>query len=166
MNEKNPEMQAQDYHSDPRELEQTKLAVVGDAAAFRSAVNLLATKAKNTPENEGLISPCSIAARHHHLKQPSWRQTAGYEGPPGRPGLRRWSPAGLDLCLWYAGDTDDGRKTLRDEFVAKMGALRSPSRAGRTATPARSRRQVRRSSNGRTQADRRADQIRRRRDSL
>ena len=126
MNEKTPEMQAQDYHWNPRELEQTKLAVVGEAAAFREAVNLLATKAKNTPENEGLdfaLFDCS--ACHHDLKQPSWRQLAGYEGPPGRPGLRRWSPAGLDLCLWYAGDTPDGRKTLRDEFTAKMGDLRS-----------------------------------------
>ena len=126
MNEKTPEMQAQDYRWNPKELEQTKLAVLGDAAAFRSAVNLLATKAKNTPEKEGLdfaLFDCS--ACHHDLKQPSWRQTAGYEGPPGRPGVRRWSPADMDLSLWYAGGTPDGRKTLRDEFAAQMGDLRS-----------------------------------------
>ncbi len=126
MNEKTPEMQAQDYRWDPKVLEQTKLSVLGEAAAFRASVNLLAEKAKQTQPDQGLdfaLFDCS--ACHHDLKQPSWRQTAGYEGPPGRPGIRRWSPAGLDLCLWYAGGTDEGRKTLRDEFDAKMGALRS-----------------------------------------
>ncbi len=110
---------------DPKVLEQTKLSVLGDAAAFRASVNLLTKKAEQTPPDQGLdfaLFDCS--ACHHDLKQPSWRQMAGYEGPPGRPGIRRWSPSGLDLCLWYASDTAEGRKTLSDEFDAKMGALR------------------------------------------
>jgi hypothetical protein len=126
MNEKTPALQSQDYRWDPNELEQTKLAVIGDAAAFRAEVNLLAAKAEKTPENEGLdfaLFDCSSC--HHDLKQPSWRQAAGYDGPLGRPGVRRWPPAALDLCLWRAGETEDGRKDLRDSLKIKLAALRA-----------------------------------------
>jgi cytochrome c554/c'-like protein len=126
LNEKSPEMQEQDYRWNPRELEQTKLAVIGQAAAFREAVNLLADKAEKTPAGQGLdfaLFDCS--ACHHDLKQPSWRQQAGYDGPPGRPGVRRWSPAALDLCVWYAGDTDDGRGKLSGRLAAGLKDLRA-----------------------------------------
>jgi hypothetical protein len=126
MNEKTAEMQEQDYRWNPHELEQTKLAVVGQAAAFREAVNLLATRAEKAPANQGLdfaLFDCS--ACHHDLKQPSWRQKAGYEGPPGRPGVRRWSPAALDLCIWQVGETDEARAQLRERLEAGLNDLRA-----------------------------------------
>ncbi len=152
MNEKTPEMQAQDYHWNPRELEQTKLAVVGEAAAFREAVNLLAKKAEQTPpDQKGWISRCSIAApaTTTSSSRAGGRRPATKARPAG-PACAAGPPRGW-IC---ASGTPAIRRTAARRSGTnsrpKWETCDPPSQAGRMATPARLRKRARRSCSGRT----------------
>ena len=115
-------------HVKDGELEQTKLVVVGAAAAFRQAMTLLAADADRAAAEGGAVdfAQMDCASCHHDLQQPSWRQARGYEGRvPGRPGVRDWPLALLPVALPLAGDEtfstefEDKRKALNKAFDAR-----------------------------------------------
>src|SRR5262249_43484447 len=101
---------------DPAEHEQTKLAVVGNAALFRASADLLAAQAadKGWPE----LAQFDCSACHHDLKNPSWRQQRGYAGTPGRPRPREWPAALIATALRQAGEGSDA-----DQFTERTAKL-------------------------------------------
>ncbi|MFO0965933.1 MAG: multiheme c-type cytochrome [Gemmataceae bacterium] len=105
------------------DLELTHQVGVGALMTFRMGVDLIGEQAKkgdSWPE----LAVFDCFACHHDLQNPSWRQERGYKGKPGRPQLRAWSAALVDLGLLHAARGDKERaKGLQAELDKKMGEL-------------------------------------------
>jgi hypothetical protein len=131
MREKSGQLQKEAYHWNSKELEQTKLVIVGFAASLRDSMKLLAVQAETAlkasdAEHKNVdFAQFDCAACHHDLKNPSWRQKRGSEGPPGRPRVKPWSSALLNLCIWQAGATDEERTKLAAEWKTKSAELQT-----------------------------------------
>lgn len=116
----------QSFDADREGLEQTRMLVIGAVGAFRASMRLVADQAKaasNQPpaahQSWPELASFDCYACHHDLKKDSWRQKRGYMGKPGRPALRSWPAALLDLGtqrLDAAGRTSlhSGFALLRD----------------------------------------------------
>ncbi|HLJ97573.1 MAG TPA: multiheme c-type cytochrome [Gemmataceae bacterium] len=108
----------------PAELEKTKLVVIGGVADLQDAMRLLATQAQamlkvTPPENRSLdLAQIDCYACHHELKVPSWRQSRGYSGVPGRPQFRQWPLALVKLGMRHAG-----QEKQIPEFEKKLSVL-------------------------------------------
>jgi Cytochrome c554 and c-prime len=108
LSEKDPKIQPL-LQYDPKDLEQSKLLLVGAAASFRQAAELLADEAKQCAEARDAdkaaldLAQFDCYACHHELKAPSWRQKRGYVGRPGRPQMRPWPEVLLRLAVVHAG---------------------------------------------------------------
>jgi len=115
--------------------ERTRLALVGAAVALQKSMRLVADEAKIKGEHPvpGLGWPdyarFDCWSCHHDLKRDGWRQTRGFEGPPGRAPLAEWPLALVELGIEElargnpgAGDVlaelQDHRKAVRDEISA------------------------------------------------
>ncbi len=87
------------------ELEQTKLALVGAAVAFRTSMKLLADESKPGAKDSAPGQGWPDFARydcwscHHDLKRESWRQARGYAGPPGRVPVSEWPMPVVELGI-------------------------------------------------------------------
>lgn len=105
---------------DPKELERTKLVVIGGAVDLEAAMNLLADQAEKTATaREPLdLAQLDCYACHHELRRPSWRQQRGYLGQPGRPQFRPWPLALVRLGLRHLKD-----EAGEGQLDAKMEAL-------------------------------------------
>jgi len=124
MKEKPPEVQKLQGFEDPSKAEaaESTMMLLGNLVAFQTTMSLVEAQAqdkKDWPE----LAHFDCYACHHELKQPSWRQARGYRGAPGRPTLRLWSTALLDLAFQQeAGDRAAADK-LSQEFQTKLAAL-------------------------------------------
>jgi hypothetical protein len=103
------------------DLEQTHLLAIGGLLTFRENLQLLAGKAatKDWPE----LANYSCYACHHELKSKSWRQERGYAGKPGRPPMREWPTALVELGLSYAASDAEEAKQLGAELQTRLAAL-------------------------------------------
>jgi len=111
------------FHQSEVDLEQTHLLAIGGLVAFRENLQLLAGQAatKDWPE----LANYSCYACHHELKSKSWRQERGYAGKPGRPPLREWSTALVELGLFHAAANADEAKLLLADWRTRLAALRA-----------------------------------------
>jgi hypothetical protein len=120
MKEKGPKIWAA-FHMDPdKELEQTRLVVVGGAVALRAALDLLAFQAEKDPRESAWpeLARMDCYACHHDLKTESWRQKRGYAGRPGRPQMLAWPGALGKLAVRYAGE-DEARLVHNERTLAQ-----------------------------------------------
>jgi hypothetical protein len=101
---KSPEVR-QLFRYDPAAREQTKLVVVSSAVTLRQALTFLASQAAlceraEEPDQRVLdLAHFNCHACHHDLQTPGWRQGRGYQGKPGRPRMRSWPTALVQLGL-------------------------------------------------------------------
>jgi Cytochrome c554 and c-prime len=109
------------FHASEVDLEQTNLLAIGGLVAFRENLQLLAGKAatKDWPE----FANYSCYACHHDLKSDSWRQKRGYAGKPGRPPMREWSTALVELGLFHAAGNADQATSLVADLQTRLDAL-------------------------------------------
>lgn len=104
------------------ELEQTHLLAIGGLIAFREYMQLLAGQAaKDWPE----LANYSCYACHHELKSKSWRQERGYAGKPGRPAMREWPSALVELGLLHAARSSEEVARLLGEWQTGLTALQA-----------------------------------------
>jgi hypothetical protein len=103
---------------DPKKdgLEQTRIVLVGNVAAFKTTMSLLAKEA-NLTDMEPAKPPLDLALFdcaqcHHDLKRKSWRQERGYKATPGRPEFRPFSTALLKIALQHAGGAKEETEAL------------------------------------------------------
>ncbi len=107
------------YHFNPLEIQQeeTHLTAIGGLVAFQEAMKLLAAQAeRDWPE----LAQFDCYACHHELKPKSWRQERGYAGKPGRPPMRPWPQALVELGLFHAAAADEAANILTGEFKTKL----------------------------------------------
>jgi hypothetical protein len=132
---------------DPKELEVTKLVLVGGVVELQESLTLLATQAeskgkdKEPAERVLDLAQFDCYACHHDLKTPSWRQERGYFGTPGRPQFRPWPLALVKLAIHHSGQADDakeldeGLRRLHRAFdVQPFGRLENVGTAARDLT--------------------------------
>jgi hypothetical protein len=110
---------------DSSELEQTKLTVLGNVVALRTAMELLHKQTAEQPKGTGEkqtwpeLAQFDCYACHHDLKTPSWRQRRGYVGKPGRPQMREWPRELVKLGLSSAGEKEgDANRKFKKIFDA------------------------------------------------
>jgi hypothetical protein len=105
------------------ELEETHLLAIGGLVAFEANLKLLEAQAatKDWPE----LAHFDCYACHHELKSKSWRQERGFAGKPGRPPLREWPTALVELGLWHAAGTDTEAAKLLAKFQDQLAALQA-----------------------------------------
>jgi hypothetical protein len=105
------------------ELEQTHLLAIGSLVVLRENLQLLANQAatKDWPE----LANYGCYACHHELRSKSWRQERGYAGKPGRPPLREWPTALVELGLLHAAANAEQAKALCDDFQNLLTALQT-----------------------------------------
>ena len=117
--EKKPEIQKL-FAFDPAKnnLERTELVLLAGLVSFRETMNLIAGQAgpKDAPWPE--LAHFDCYACHHDLKSKSWRQQRGYAGKPGRPSMRAWPLALVDLSMAHFAD-----KKAQAEFRAAFKKL-------------------------------------------
>jgi mono/diheme cytochrome c family protein len=117
LREKSPALQKELGYK-PGEEEQTKLILIGAAVALRQTMALLEEQAKEAQaakDDDGKaldLSNFDCYACHHDLKAPSWRQTRGYPGKPGRVPMRPWSTELIRLAIEASGDPAEQKKSL------------------------------------------------------
>jgi hypothetical protein len=104
-------------------LEETHLLAMGALVAFQETLGLLEAKVGTPPWPEYALFDCY--ACHHELKSKSWRQARGYAGKPGRPPLRQWSTALVELGLRHAAADSAAAATLLAEFHKQLSALQA-----------------------------------------
>jgi hypothetical protein len=108
------------YHLPDSELERTKLTMLGAVVSFQASLKLLAAQDEANPSPE--LANYNCYACHHELKSPSWRQQAGYPGPPGRPRMHDWPTALLRDLVRQLDDKamekayDEGLRELQRAF--------------------------------------------------
>jgi hypothetical protein len=102
------------------DLEQVHLLAIGGLVAFGENLRLLAEQ-KDWPE----LANYSCYACHHELKSKSWRQERGYNGTPGRPPMREWSTALVELGLFHAARDKEELKQLLAGFQGRLATLQS-----------------------------------------
>ncbi|MFL5242033.1 MAG: multiheme c-type cytochrome [Gemmataceae bacterium] len=110
-----------------KNLEQTALVVIGEAAGFMQTMDMLASQAAEAASKKQIIDLAQFdcAACHHDLVRDSWRQTRGYKGTPGRPQFRPYSGALMGLAIHQAAGSDpDLEKKLLAEWQQSLGRLR------------------------------------------
>jgi hypothetical protein len=101
---------------DPRNLEQTRLAVINTLVALRESMQLFADQATaNKPEPVVAQWPdfarFDCYACHHELQAQSgasWRQVRHRDGRPGRPASPAWSSILIELGIEAAGKQKAG----------------------------------------------------------
>jgi hypothetical protein len=105
------------------DLERTTLVAVGALVAFEGSMKLLADQAnddKSWPE----FAQFDCYACHHDLNAKSWRARRGYTGKPGRPPLRPWPTALVDVGIYYAALGDERMlASSARELQSKLAAL-------------------------------------------
>jgi len=70
-------------------------------------------------------------ACHHDLKVPSWRQARGYAGAPGRPQVRPWPLALVELAVRHTAPNEQAA----GEQLAKLNAARQQLAQALSAEP-------------------------------
>jgi hypothetical protein len=107
-------------------LERTHLVLVSAAVSFREAMKLTAAEAAecaraepDTPKALDLAN-FDCYACHHDLKSPSWRQTRGYVGKPGRPQPRLWPTTLVKLLLAYVHEDPKGAEAPVNEKMQRV----------------------------------------------
>jgi hypothetical protein len=112
LREKRPEVQAI-LKYDGKELEHTKLLLVGAAVSLKASAHMLAEKAREAAQaNEVIDFACfDCYACHHDLKSPSLRQKRGFAGKAGRMSLPYWPQALIPLARSHAGEDNVGPVT-------------------------------------------------------
>lgn len=124
LSEKEPEVQKLLRYDG--KLERTHLVLVSAVVSYREAMKLLAdeaaecARAKEGEEQSLDLANFDCYACHHDLKSPSWRQTRGYTGKPGRPQPRLWPTTLVKLLLHYAADSDKSAEEEEKAFNDKM----------------------------------------------
>jgi hypothetical protein len=96
------------------ELEETHSLAVGGLVALEESLRVLAAT-KDWPE----LAYYDCYACHHELTSKSWRQGRNAASKPGRPRLREWPTALVDVGLAHAGAAPgDYQKLLKDLQMA------------------------------------------------
>lgn len=108
--EKSEEVQKiQNFSKEFARFEQTRLVLIGGVASFRESLRLLGSqaeecaKASDTARRVLDFAQFDCYACHHELRTPSWRQTRGYPGPPGRLSMRPWPTTLVRVALRQQG---------------------------------------------------------------
>jgi hypothetical protein len=116
------------------ELEETHLLAIGGLVAFGDHLKLLEAQAatKDWPE----LAQFDCYACHHELLSKSWRQERGYAGKPGRPPLRQWPAALVDVGLLHAAGDAPGAEKAQKEFAARLQGLQDSFNAQPFGDPA------------------------------
>jgi hypothetical protein len=112
-----------DLKADDAALEETHLLAIGGLVVFETNLKLLEGQAATTNWPE--LAHFDCYACHHELKSKSWRQVRGFVGKPGRPPLREWPTALVELGLWHAAGTDAEAAKLLTKFQDQLAALQA-----------------------------------------
>ena len=105
------------------DLEETNLLAIGALVSCQEYLKLLAAPVSKGQFPE--LANYDCYACHHDLTSESWRQQRGYAGVPGRPTLREWPLALVELGLVHAAqDTAEADKFVA-EFHGHVNALQS-----------------------------------------
>jgi hypothetical protein len=104
-------------------LEETHLLAIGALVAFQETLGLLEAGIGTSVRPEYALFDCY--ACHHELKTKGWRQQRGYAGTPGRPPLREWSTALVELGLQHAAEDGAAAAKLLAEFQDHRTALQT-----------------------------------------
>jgi hypothetical protein len=116
--EKDPKIQEllhKQFGIDPKELEKTRLAVLGAAATFQGSMDCLASLARGDaaagrwPE----FAAFDCYACHHELRTPSWRQQRADGNVPGRPQMQTWPTVLLRVAARYAGEEGQAEEAVK-----------------------------------------------------
>jgi hypothetical protein len=109
---KDPKIQTllKKYYHMPR-FERTQLLLIGAAVSLRHSLEVLVAQTSNDKEQSSSGADFSVFecyACHHDLKVPGWRQARGYQGTPGRPLMRDWPLALIDVGIAYLSKDEPG----------------------------------------------------------
>lgn len=113
------------------EAEETRLVVIGSAVAFRESMRLLADQAEACAKEKSVLDFANFdcAACHHDLKGPPGGRSSRFPPVrPGRPGLRPWPTALLELAVRHFAGYDPEKsaaesKALQKKLAGLQGAL-------------------------------------------
>lgn len=104
------------------QLEETNLLAIGGLVALEQTLNMVAAQTEhNWPE----LAQFDCYACHHELKSKSWRQKRGYAGRPGRPPMRQWPAALVELSLHHAALDSAEANQLCKEFAARLAKVQA-----------------------------------------
>lgn len=122
MREKSKKIQEIQRHKTSN-WEQTQLLLVGSMVGLSESMKLLEAQAEQAlKNNEGLDwANFDCYACHHDLKLPSWRQSRGYSGRPGRIPMKSWP---MSLAGIAADLVGKGEKQIRNDGMALEKQLR------------------------------------------
>jgi hypothetical protein len=121
-------------------LEETHLLAIGALVALRETLGMLEAQIASPAWPEFAQFDCY--ACHHELQSKSWRQKRGYAAAAGRPPLRQWSTALVEVGLHHAAiDTETAAK-LVTEFQDHLAALQSAVDARPFGDPGRVKKQA------------------------
>jgi hypothetical protein len=127
-------------------FENTKLVLVSSVVAVRDAMAFLerrarddsaardAAKAQRSPWPDYAQFDCY--ACHHDLKVPSWRQARGYVGAPGRPQVRPWPLALVELAVRHTAKDDASSRAETSKLQMARRALDQATSAQPFGDPA------------------------------
>jgi len=130
LREKSPKIQELLNYSEQKDgLEQTRIVIIGNVAAFRESMRLLASQAEACVQAKDAakqildMAQFDCAQCHHDLKRKSWRQERGYKTTPGRPQFRPFSTALLQVAIGHAGGSDREVDVLKAKIEALYKAF-------------------------------------------
>ncbi|HEV3122599.1 MAG TPA: multiheme c-type cytochrome [Isosphaeraceae bacterium] len=124
-------------------FENTKLVVISAAVIMRESMALLegraSARAPATGSSKDAVqlpgwpdyAQFDCYACHHDLKVPSWRQARGYAGAPGRPQVRPWPLALVELAVRFTAPSEEAAR----EQLAKLRAARQNLEQAFSAQP-------------------------------
>jgi hypothetical protein len=104
-----PETIQEQFHYQPQGMFQTRQVVVGGVAAMLQEMQMLAGHERMAGNGWPELSFYDCSSCHHDLKVDSWRQKRGYPITAGRPMIRTWPLALVQLGLSESA-AGDGEK--------------------------------------------------------
>ncbi len=120
---KDPRLQKLLGH-DGKTQEQAKLVLVGAAVSLADYLHLVVAQVeqckKEMDEEKKVLDWASFDcwSCHHDLKSPSWRQTRGYAGKPGRVPMKTWPAELVRVALDHLGED-------KNEFEARWSKVQT-----------------------------------------
>ena len=113
----------QGYNGKTREA--TQLLLVGAAVSLRESLYLIAAQAKDSlkPDGDPELAMFDCYSCHHEIRSPSWRQTRGYVGKPGRVPMRTWPIDLVRLGVVHLGKDEAVSKSNLAKLDAHVVAL-------------------------------------------